>query len=209
MKIVIIGSGYVGLVSGVCLAEIGHNVVCIDVDANKVNAINSGISPIYEDGLDQLIRKNIDLKRLSATTNLEEAIIDADVSIIAVGTPFDGKKIDLSYVRQAAIDIGNSIRDFNNYHVICVKSTVVPGTTQDVVGPLLEGASGRMIGLDIGLCMNPEFLAEGSAIKDFMDPDRIVIGASDELAAKVMQQMYAPFNDTDLILTTSSGLFCN
>ena len=204
MKIVIIGSGYVGLVSGVCLAEIGHNVVCIDVDANKVNAINSGISPIYEDGLDQLIRKNIDLKRLSATTNLEEAIIDADVSIIAVGTPFDGKKIDLSYVRQAAIDIGNSIRDFNNYHVICVKSTVVPGTTQDVVGPLLEGASGRMIGLDIGLCMNPEFLAEGSAIKDFMDPDRIVIGASDELAAKVMQQMYAPFNDTDLILTTLS-----
>jgi UDPglucose 6-dehydrogenase/GDP-mannose 6-dehydrogenase len=204
MKIVVIGSGYVGLVSGVCLAEIGHDVVCVDVDSNKVNSINSGISPIYEDGLDEFLKKNVTSRRLRATTDLAEAIVGADISMIAVGTPFDGKEIDLSYIRQAAIDIGKSLRHANNYHVICVKSTVVPGTTQNVVGPLLEEASGRKVGVDLGLCMNPEFLAEGSAVKDFMEPDRIVIGASDERTAAVMQRMYAPFTGTDFVLTTPS-----
>ena len=110
MKILIIGSGYVGLVSGVCLAEIGHEVVCVDLDFSKVKLINSGVSPIYEKGLDEMLVKNISSGRLRATTDLQEAIAGADVSIIAVGTPFDGKEIDLTYIRQAAADIGKSLQ---------------------------------------------------------------------------------------------------
>lgn len=202
MKILIIGSGYVGLVSGVCLAEIGHEVVCVDLDFSKVKLINSGVSPIYEKGLDEMLVKNISSGRLRATTDLQEAIAGADVSIIAVGTPFDGKEIDLTYIRQAAADIGKSLQYAAAYHVVCVKSTVVPGTTQKVVGPILEETSGRKLGVDLGLCMNPEFLAEGTAVKNFMEPDRIVIGASDERSSLVMQRMYTPFAGTDFVLTT-------
>lgn len=202
MKITIIGSGYVGLVSGAGLAEVGHEVVCVDVNSSKIQSINSGVSPIYEKGLDELLLKNVSAGRLRATTDLKEAIVGADVSIIAVGTPFDGKEIDLSYIRQAATDIGKALQHAAAYHVVCVKSTVVPGTTQSVVGPLLEEVSVRKLGVDLGLCMNPEFLAEGSAVKDFMEPDRIVIGASDARAAALMQSMYKPFGVTDLVLTT-------
>jgi UDPglucose 6-dehydrogenase len=202
MKIIIIGSGYVGLVSGVGLADIGHEVVCVDLDSSKVRSINSGVSPIYEEGLDELLLKNVLSGRLRATTDLQEAIVGADVSIIAVGTPFDGKEIDLTYIRQAAVDIGKSLQHAAAYHVVCVKSTVVPGTTQNVVGPILEEVSGRKLGGDLGLCMNPEFLAEGTAVKDFMEPDRIVIGASDEKSTIVMQRMYGLFAATDFVLTT-------
>ncbi|MDS4016645.1 MAG: UDP-glucose/GDP-mannose dehydrogenase family protein [Candidatus Accumulibacter sp.] len=202
MKIVIMGSGYVGLVSGVGLAEIGHEVVCVDVASSKVAQINSGTSPIYEEGLDALLKKNVAARCLRATTNLAEAMVGAEISMIAVGTPFDGKEIDLSFIRQAAIDIGNTLQYAADYHVVCVKSTVVPGTTQDVVGPLLERASGRRMGEGLGLCMNPEFLAEGTAVKDFMEPDRIVIGSVDARTSALMQEMYSAFASTDFVLTT-------
>ncbi|NDC10666.1 MAG: UDP-glucose/GDP-mannose dehydrogenase family protein, partial [Oxalobacteraceae bacterium] len=170
MKIVVVGTGYVGLVSGVCFAEIGHKVTCVDVDAAKVASINRSIAPIHEEGLQELIERQVREGRLTATTRLDEAMVGADVSMIAVGTPFDGAHIDLVYVKAAASQIGACLpRD--RFHVVCVKSTVVPGTTTDVVGPLLEAASGLKAEIDFGLCMNPEFLAEGTAVRDFMHPD--------------------------------------
>jgi UDPglucose 6-dehydrogenase/GDP-mannose 6-dehydrogenase len=132
MKIVVVGTGYVGLVSGVCFAEVGHTVTCVDVDAVKVASINRGIPPIHEEGLQGLLERQVLQKQLSATTNLCEAMVDADVSIIAVGTPFDGTNIDLAQIEAAASQIGACLPR-NRYHVVCVKSTVVPGTTVDVV----------------------------------------------------------------------------
>jgi UDPglucose 6-dehydrogenase len=202
MKIVIVGSGYVGLVSGVGLAEIGHDVVCVDIDSEKIKLINSGVSPIFEKGLDALIQKNVSSGRFRASTDLADAIIGADVSMIAVGTPFNGKEIDLSFIQQATSEIARSLQNASVYHVVCVKSTVTPGTTEQVVGPILEECSGRKLGVDLGLCMNPEFLAEGTAVEDFMAPDRIVIGAIDSRTELTMKDMYKTFIDTDLVLTS-------
>jgi UDPglucose 6-dehydrogenase len=202
MKVVIIGTGYVGLVSGVGLADIGHDVVCVDIDPNKVEMINSAISPIHEVGLDELLKKNVSSGALSATTDLKAAIAGADVSIIAVGTPFDGNEIDLMYIRQAAKDIANALPLAAAYHVVCVKSTVVPGTTENVVGKILEENSNRKLGINLGLSMNPEFLAEGTAVTDFMNPDRIVVGAIDEPSANLMKKLYEPFLHSDFVITT-------
>ncbi|MBC5763630.1 UDP-glucose dehydrogenase family protein [Ramlibacter albus] len=203
MKVVVVGTGYVGLVSGVGLAEIGHEVVCVDVDQAKVESIRRGEPPIHEEGLPALLKKQVDAGRLTASTDLGAALAGADVSLIAVGTPFDGSVIDLQYVKQAATDIGRHLPK-GRYHVVCVKSTVVPGTTSDVVGPLVEAASGLVAGRDFGLCMNPEFLAEGTAVKDFMNPDRIVIGTREARTESVMRELYAPFARTEVVVTTPS-----
>jgi UDPglucose 6-dehydrogenase len=201
MKIVVVGTGYVGLVSGVCFAEIGHKVTCVDVDATKVASINRGIAPIHEEGLQELIERQVREGRLTATTRLNEAMVGADISMIAVGTPFDGAHIDLVYVKAAASQIGACLpRD--RFHVVCVKSTVVPGTTTDVVGPLLEAASGLKAEIDFGLCMNPEFLAEGTAVRDFMHPDRIVIGTRGQQTEAVMRELYSPFSESDVFVTS-------
>lgn len=201
MNVVVVGTGYVGLVSGACFAEIGHKVTCVDVDATKVESINAGNSPIHEEGLQELIKHQVRQGRLSATTRLAEAMVGADVSIIAVGTPFDGIHIDLSYVKAAAAQIGECLpRD--RFHVVCVKSTVVPGTTTDVVGPIVEEASGLKRNSDFGLCMNPEFLAEGTAVKDFMHPDRIVIGTHCQRTEVIMRKLYSPLINTDVCVTS-------
>ena len=131
MKVSVIGTGYVGLVSGVCLAEKGHEVVCVDNDVLKVNKINLAESPIYEEGLDELLLSNIG-NRFSATIDLKDSVINSDLSLLAVGTPFNGSEIDLKYVRQVAKEIGIALKEKNDYHVIVVKSTVVPGTTDAV-----------------------------------------------------------------------------
>jgi len=201
MKISVVGTGYVGLVSGVCLAEVGHTVTCVDVDASKVEQINNGVAPIYEKGLDALLEKNVGT-RLTASTNLEQAVHDTDLSLIAVGTPFDGQQIDLTYIRQVAKDIGRALKTKPGYHVVVVKSTVVPGTTDTVVTPLLESASGKKVGPDFGVGMNPEFLREGDAVVDFMSPDRIVLGACDDRTLAVMQQLYTPFESVDVLSTS-------
>lgn len=201
MKVVIIGAGYVGLVAAACFAEVGHDVVCVDVSASKVDQINKGQLPIHEPGLDELLANAIGSGRLRATTNLADAMAGAAVTMIAVGTPFDGRNIDLTYVREAASAIGEVLRDSAEYHVVCVKSTVVPGTTETVVGRAVAEASGRSIGDDIGLAMNPEFTAEGTAVSDFMNPDRIVIGANDSRAADRIRELYAPFAGTDVVVT--------
>jgi len=202
VKISVIGTGYVGLVSGVCLAELGHTVICVDVDAAKVDQINRGDSPIYEQGLDALLQKNLGT-RLTATTDLARAVHETELSMIAVGTPFDGREIDLSFVRQAAEMIGGALKTKSAYHVVVVKSTVIPGTTDTVVRPALERASGKKAGADFGVGMNPEFLREGDAVSDFMRPDRIVLGACDSRSHGVMRQLYEPFTSADILSTNS------
>lgn len=204
MNVVVIGTGYVGLVSAVCFAEIGHDVVCVDLDPVKVDRINKGLAPISEPGLDEILARHVASGRVRATVGVGTSLRNADISMIAVGTPFDGRTIDLKYVRQAAADIGHALADAPSHHVVCVKSTVVPGTTDGVVGPILEQTSGRTIGVNLGLVMNPEFLAEGTAVRDFMEPDRIVIGASHPAAADVMRRLYSPFKSTDVVVTTTA-----
>jgi UDPglucose 6-dehydrogenase/GDP-mannose 6-dehydrogenase len=202
MRITIVGTGYVGLVSGTCFAEIGHDVTCVDVDVDKVKRINAAESPIYEDGLDAMLERNVAAGRLRATTDLRSAVLASELTMIAVGTPFDGSAIDLTYIEQAARQIGEALRGHDAYHVVCVKSTVVPGTTERRVGPIVAEASGKAIGREIGLAMNPEFLAEGVAVRDFMEPDRIVLGVSDDRALAVLEALYAPFAGVDVVVTT-------
>ena len=198
MRISIVGTGYVGLVSGVCLADLGHDVVCVDVDEGKVATINDGVAPIHEEGLPERLTRVIG-SRLRATTDLVAAIADTEVTILAVGTPFGEDRIDLGQIEAAAEQVGEALRDLDRYHVVAVKSTVVPGTTEEVVGPAIARASGKRIGVDIGLAMNPEFLREGVAVRDFVEPDRIVLGGVDERTLDVLSEVYAVFDGTPVL----------
>ncbi len=200
MNVAIVGSGYVGLVSGACLAEKGHKVVCIDADASKVAAIRAGRSPFHEPGLDQLLERHAG-KALTATTDLRAAVRGAELTLICVGTPFDGARIDLAQIRSAARAVGEALKGHSPYHAVVVKSTVVPGTTEEVVGPIIEEASGKKAGDDFGLGMNPEFLTEGEAVRDFMVPDRIVVGGIDDRSLAVQEELYAAFAGTPVIRT--------
>jgi len=217
MKLSVLGVGYVGLVTGVCFADKGHEVTCIDVDKDKVDAINRGDSPIFERGLDELLVRNIG-KRLRATLEVKQAIVESEMTFIAVGTPFDGKSIDLTYIKESARVIGEALREKSGYHVVVVKSTVVPGTTDRVVRPILEQASGKKAGVDFGLGMNPEFLTEGEAVNDFMDPDRVVCGGIDRRTQDTLLAVYERFpgarlrtnNSTaELIKYASNALLAN
>lgn len=203
MKVSIIGTGYVGLVSGACLADLGHTVVCVDVVKEKVDAINQGQCPIYEDGLPEIIARNVSARRLSATTDLKRAILDTELSLIAAPTPFDGQYIDLKYIKQIAADIGTILRDKSGYHVVVIKSTVVPGTTDEVVRPLLEQHSGKKAGEAFGVGMNPEFLSEGVAVRDFQKPDRLVFGGIDQRTRDMLAALYQPFQDTPKLETNN------
>jgi UDPglucose 6-dehydrogenase len=202
MRISIIGTGYVGLVTGACLADVGHHVTCVDVDAVRVAALNSARAPIFEEGLDALLEKNVGTN-LRATTNLADAVRDSETTFIAVGTPFDGQSIDLSYVLAASRQIGEALRSKIGYHVVVVKSTVVPGTTDGCVLPAVESSSGKQAGIDFGVGMNPEFLSEGEAVNDFMRPDRIVLGGIDERTIERLTDVYAPFPDAPRIRTNT------
>ena len=202
MKISIIGSGYVGLVTGVCLADKGHSIVCVDVDSKKVADINQGEPPIFEQGLEKLLKKNIKTN-LRATADLYQAVLDTEVSLITVGTPFDGEKIDLTQIRDVSRKIGETLRDKNSYHLVVMKSTVVPGTTDEIVVPILEKAAQKKAGPDFGVGMNPEFLREGVALKDFMNPDRIVLGAIDKKSLDWMEKIYQCFVNVDIVRTNN------
>ncbi|MEA1945549.1 MAG: UDP-glucose/GDP-mannose dehydrogenase family protein [Euryarchaeota archaeon] len=182
MNVSIIGTGYVGTVTGACLAELGHNVICVDIDQQKVDWINAGIAPIHEPGLPELLKKHAGVG-LRATTDYNDAISNSDVTFICVGTPSgeDGR-IDLTIVRSASKSIGEALSDKKSYHVVVVKSTVVPETTEKVVAPLVRSEN-------VGIAMNPEFLREGKAVYDFMNPDKIVIGG-DSRAVEMVAGLY-------------------
>lgn len=201
MKVSVLGTGYVGLVTGVCLSEKGHSVSCVDIDPDKVQKTNQGIPIIHEEGLALLLKKNVG-DRFCATTDLRQAVLNSDLSIIAVGTPFNGDEIDLRYIQEVSKQIGVALREKATYHVVVVKSTVVPGTTQEVVLPLLEKFSGKKAGADFGLGMNPEFLREGVAVEDFMAPDRIVLGGIDERTLDALEDLYRVFDGVDKVRTT-------
>ncbi len=198
MKISIIGTGYVGLVTGVCLASKGHDVICVDQKQEVIDKINNLITPIYESGLEELMIKVIKTGKLVATTDLKSSVMNSEISIIAVGTPFGNDKIDLRHIEKSAWEIGSILMDKEHYHVVCVKSTVIPTTTDTLVKNVLESASGKKAG-DFGLTMNPEFLREGKAVEDFMYPDRIVIGAYDNRSFETMKHVYEGFFDAPII----------
>jgi UDPglucose 6-dehydrogenase len=186
MKIAVIGTGYVGLVTGTCLAETGNNVICVDIVEDKINKMKSGVLPIYEPGLDILFHRNIEQGRLNFTTNLAAAIKDAVIIFLALPTPPGGDgKADLSYVLGAAKDIANLITD---YKVIVTKSTVPVGTADKVKAVFKENTL-----IEVDVVSNPEFLREGVAVEDFMKPDRVVVGSSSDKARKLMEELYAPY----------------
>jgi UDPglucose 6-dehydrogenase len=193
MNLSIIGTGYVGLVTGACFARLGHTIICVDIDPEKVRKINNSVSPIYEEGLESLL---LTYKgKISATTDYKTALMNTTITFICVGTPsMKNGTIDLSYLKEATKQIATILKNKNSWHLIVVKSTVLPGTTHNIVLPLLEQYSGKKVGIDIGLAMNPEFLKEGVAIKDFLEPDRIIIGFNDEISRKTLQELYKNFS---------------
>ena len=201
MKISVMGTGYVGLVSGTCLAERGHQVTCIDIRSEVVQEINAGRPPIHEMGLDNLLRSARDKGMLSATTDANTAILDSDVTLICVGTPTVDGRMDMSQIVAAAKEIGSALASKRGYHVVAVKSTVLPGTTEGPVKAAIESHSGKKVGHGWGLCMNPEFLREGRAVEDFRVPDRIVVGATDSMTAEVFLNVYADFTCPKLVTT--------
>ncbi|HCE56803.1 MAG TPA: UDP-glucose 6-dehydrogenase [Prolixibacteraceae bacterium] len=191
MKIAIVGTGYVGLVSGTCFAETGIDVVCVDIDKRKIDLLNNGHIPIYEPGLEDIYKKNVEKGRLTFSTNLAENIKDTDAVFIAVGTPPDEDgSADLKYVLGVAREIGKNI---DHYMVIVTKSTVPVGTSVKVKNAILEELKKRGVDIPFDVASNPEFLKEGSAVDDFLKPDRIVIGTESDTAQKVMNRLYKPF----------------
>lgn len=191
MRIAVVGTGYVGLVSGTCLAETGITVTCVDVDATKIQKLNQGGIPIYEPGLAELVARNRANERLFFTTSLQEALVDADVVFIAVGTPPDEDgSADLRYVLGVAREIGELI---NDYIVVVTKSTVPVGTNAKVKQVIQAELHRRGVAVEFDVASNPEFLKEGDAVNDFMKPDRVVVGVASERAGKVMERLYHAF----------------
>lgn len=191
MKIVVIGTGYVGLVTGTCFAERGNHVTCVDIDQTKIDSLHKGILPIYEPGLDELVKTNVEEERLFFNTSLADVIDGAELIFIAVGTPpgEDGSA-DLQYVLGVASDIG---RHLTNYAVIVDKSTVPVGTADKVTAAIQSELDKRNSDISFDVASNPEFLKEGAAIEDFMRPDRVVIGTKTDKAAELMHDLYKPF----------------
>ncbi len=193
LKLTFIGSGYVGLVSAAGYASLGNECTCIDISNEKVAQINNGVPPIYEEGLEELLKKLRTNDSLKATTDYS-SLKGSDVVLICVGTPTrKGGAIDLSYIEKAAEQIGEVLKESGKYAVVVVKSTVVPGTTTEKVLPILEDKSGKKAGRDFGIGMMPEFLKEGTALEDFKQPDRLVIGAEDQRAFEVLRKMHSSF----------------
>jgi UDPglucose 6-dehydrogenase/GDP-mannose 6-dehydrogenase len=207
LDISIIGTGYVGLVTGAGLATLGHRVICVDQVRSRVEVIASGHAPFSEPGLDNLVGDTVASGRLSAVEDLGAAVRATELTLITVGTPDNNGEIDLTQVRHAARSIGDILRHKPDYHAVAVKSTVVPTTTDSVVLPELEAGSGKKVGADIGLCVNPEFLREGEAVADFMDPDRIIIGSFDARSAAALSRVYDKFNCPKLVTSLRNAEF--
>src|SRR5450759_3412760 len=191
LKITVVGTGYVGLVSGACLAEVGNDVLCLDLDPNKIKILNDGGIPIYEPGLQEMVNRNHKAGRLAFTTDIEHGVAFGTVQFIAVGTPpAEDGSADLQYVLAAARNIGRHMRD---YRVVVDKSTVPVGTADKVRAAIAGELRARGADIAFSVVSNPEFLKEGAAVEDFMRPERIVVGSDDERATLVMRNLYAPF----------------
>ncbi len=191
MKITVIGTGYVGLVTGTCLAEVGNEVLCLDLDLKKIETLKAGGIPIYEPGLKDMVRRNVEAGRLSFTSDVEASVAFGEIQFIAVGTPPDEDgSADMRYVVAAARNIG---RHMNGYKLVVDKSTVPVGTADKVKAALQEELAKRGVTHEFNVASNPEFLKEGAAVEDFMKPDRIVIGTDSEQATALLRQLYAPF----------------
>ena len=191
MKIAIVGTGYVGLVSGTCFSEMGVDVTCVDVDKNKVQNLQNGIIPIYEPGLEELVRRNMAAGRLHFTTDVREVLDDVEVVFSAVGTPPDEDgSADLKYVLEVARTVGRYI---NKYLVVVTKSTVPVGTAIKVKHAIQEELDRRGVNIEFDVASNPEFLKEGAAVEDFMRPDRVVVGVESDRAKEIMTRLYRPF----------------
>ena len=198
MRIAIIGTGYVGLVAGACFADLGNSVVCVDVDAKKIASLRKGIIPIYEPGLEGVVKKNIAEKRISFTTDSAKAMKDSEIIFIAVGTPQSANgEADLKYVFKAAETIAKNL---NSEKIVVIKSTVPVGTTRKITA-LIKKISGK----SVPVVSNPEFLREGSAVKDFLEPDRVVIGSENAKAGEAVKSLYAPLNCEILITGAESS----
>ena len=203
MNVSIVGSGYVGTTIAACLADIGHDVVNVEIDDEIVATINAGEAPIHESGLEQRIADHAGTN-LRATTDYD-AVRDTDVTFLCLPTPqSESGSLDLAIMRAGAESLGRALADKDSEHLVVVKSTVLPGTTEDVVGPILEAESGTEIGDGLELAMNPEFLRMGTAVEDFLEPDKVVLGTASEGAAATLRELYAPIlarEETDLVET--------
>jgi UDPglucose 6-dehydrogenase len=192
MNITVVGTGYVGLVSGACLAEVGNNVKCVDTDVRKIEGLKKGVIPIYEPGLESMVLENIASERLTFTTSIEEGVVHGEIIFIAVGTPPDEDgSADLQYVRQVAKSVGKAM---DSFRVVITKSTVPVGTSKIVSDTLSAALEERGVDIEFAVVSNPEFLKEGAAVEDFMKPDRIVVGVDDDRALEMLRSLYAPFN---------------
>jgi UDPglucose 6-dehydrogenase len=205
LRISIVGTGYVGLVSGVCLASNGHLVTCIDIKPEVVARINRGEAPLYEPDLGNRLASVVAAGRLRATNDIHGSVLETDVTLICVGTPTVGYEADLTQIVSASEGIGVALADKSTYHVVVVKSTVPPGTTEGAVKNAIETRSGRPLGDGWGLCMNPEFLREGHAVEDFLASDRIVIGASEPRAAEVLLRVYEHLDCPKLVTSPQTA----
>lgn len=191
MKIAIVGTGYVGLVSGACFAEVGADVTCVDIDADKIHRLKNGLIPIYEPGLDDLVKRNVAAGRLHFVTSLTDVLDDVQIVFCAVGTPPDEDgSADLSYVKDVARTFGQNIKQ---YTLLVTKSTVPVGTSRIVRKTIADELAKRGVDVPFEVASNPEFLKEGAAIKDFMSPDRVVIGIESDRARRIMEKLYRPF----------------
>ena len=192
MSVSVFGLGYVGCVSAACLAREGHDVIGVDVSSTKVDMINAGRATIVEEGIAELVREMATAGRLRATTSAAEALQHSSISLLCVGTPSrTNGSIDLQYLERACLEIGTALREKEDYHTVVVRSTVVPGTIDGLVIPTLERASGRTAGVNLGVCVNPEFLREGTSIADFYNPPFTLIGTHDNCAAEALRTLYA------------------
>ena len=201
MKLSVFGLGYVGCVSAACFAREGHDVIGVDVNATKATIVNRGDSPIVEAGMNELIKEMAGSGRLRATTDTETAINESDVSLVCVGTPSNPNgSLDLTFVKRVCEEIGAVLACKTERHIVVIRSTMLPGTIESVVVPALEQASGKQAGIAFGVCINPEFLREGTSLKDFSAPPFTLIGADDEQTANVVRSLYSGI-DAALIVT--------
>ena len=200
MRISIFGLGYVGAVAGACIADSGHEVIAVDTDPVKVKCIREGRSPIVEPGLDEMISKNVAAGRLKATSDCLEAVLNSDMSLICVGTPSNADgSLKLDYIRDVCRQVGVALSKKDGWHSVVLRSTVVPGTARSVAIPVLQEASGKEAGVDFGFGNNPEFLRESTAIYDYFNPPKIVIGAVDDRTAKAISELYKGIEAPEVI----------